>query len=101
MSTPSSLPKPFAGALVAGLDAVAIAIAETDIELSSQHALFRRSDVPAKRLAPVLSHPEALMQAVAEVVLGLRVAGRCRDSKPLDCHTSRSRNSEVVAIRKG
>lgn len=80
MSAPRSLSKPFSGAPGAGLDAVAIAIAETNIELSSEHALFRCSEVPAKRVAPVPSRPEALMQAVAEVVLGLRVAGRCRDS---------------------
>jgi hypothetical protein len=101
MSAPSSLPKPFAGLLVAGLDAIAIAIAKTNIELSPEHALFRSSEVPAKRVAPILSNPEPLMEGVAEVVLSLRVAGRCRDSEPLHCHALRSRNSEAVSIPQG
>jgi hypothetical protein len=55
MSAPSSLPKPFAGFLAASFDAVAIAIAETNVELSSEHALFRTSKIPAKRVAPTLA----------------------------------------------
>ena len=101
MSAPSSLPKPFAGFQVASLDAVAIAIAETNIELSPQNALFRSSEVPAKRVARVLSHPESLMQAVAEVVLGLRVAGLRRHPEPLHSHALGSRKSEAVSITQG
>ena len=77
MSAVSSPLKPFASSPVANLDAVAIAIAEANVELSSQHALFRGSEIPAKRLAKVFSNPEPLMEAVTEIVLGLRVAGRC------------------------
>jgi hypothetical protein len=98
MSAASSPLKPFASSPAASLDAVAIAIAEANVELSSEHALFRSSEIPAKRVASISSHPEPLMEAVSEIVLGLRIAGRCRDSEPLHCHTLRSRNSEAVSI---
>ena len=101
VSAPSSFSKPFASLLVASLDAVAIAIAETNIELSPEHAMFRGLEVAAKSVAPVLSNPEALVQAVAEIILGLRVAGRCRDSEPLHRHALRSRNSQTVSIPQG
>ena len=77
MSAASSPVKPFASSPVANLDAVAIAIAEANVELSLEHALFRGSEIPAKRLAKISSHPEPLMQAVTEIIPGLRVAGRC------------------------
>ena len=54
MSAPSSLPKPFAGLLVASLDAVAVAIAETNIELSPGHTLSGSSEIPADRHAEQL-----------------------------------------------
>ncbi len=98
MSAASSPLKPFASFPVARLDAVAIAIAETNVELSPEHALFRSSEIPAKRVASILSHPKPLMEAVSEIVLGLRVAGRCRDSEPLHCHALRPRNSEAVTV---
>ena len=43
MSAASSPLKPFAGFPIVSLDALAIAIAETNIELSPEHAQFRRS----------------------------------------------------------
>jgi hypothetical protein len=69
------------GLQLASLDAVAIAIAETNVELSPDHTLFGSSEIPAKSLAPILTHPEPLMEAVSEIVLGVRVAGRRRDSE--------------------
>ena len=96
MSAASGPLKPFPGPPVANLDAVAIATTETNVELSPDHTLFRSSKIPAKRAASVLAHVEPLMQAVSEIVLGLRVAGRCRDSEPLHGQALRSRNSEAV-----
>jgi hypothetical protein len=83
MSAASSPLKPFASSPAASLDAVAIAIAEANVELGSEHALFRSSEIPAKRVASIFSHPESLTEAESEIVLGLRIAGRCRDSEPL------------------
>jgi hypothetical protein len=57
MSAASSLLKPFAGFQLAILDAVAIAIAETNVELSPDHTLFRSSEIPAKSMAPILAEP--------------------------------------------
>ena len=53
-------PSAIRGLVVAGLDAVAIAIAETNVELSPQQAVCRSLEVPAKHAGPVLSHPESL-----------------------------------------
>ena len=101
MAAASSLLKPFEGFQLASLDAVAIAIAETNVELSPDHTLSRGSEIPAKSLLPVLTHPEPFMEAVSEIVLGVRVAGRCRDSEPLYCLPLRSRNSEAVSVPQG
>jgi hypothetical protein len=98
MSAASSLLKPLAGFQLASLDAVAIAIAETNVELSPDHTLSRSSEIPAKSLAPILTHPEPFMEAVSEIVLGVRVAGRRRDSEPLHRSPLRPRNSEAVSI---
>jgi hypothetical protein len=98
MSAASSLLKPFASSSGASLDAVAIATAEANVELSSEHALFRSSKIPAKSLEPILTHPEPLMEAVSEIVLGVRVAGRRRDSEPLHRGALRPWNSEAVSI---
>jgi len=98
MSAASSLLKPLASFLVTSLDAIAIAIAETNVELSPEHALFRSLEIPAKRVASIFSHAEPLMEGVAEIVLGLGVASRCRDSEPLHCDALRSRNSEAVPV---
>ena len=78
MSAASSPLKPFASSPVASGDAVAIAIAEADVELASEHALIRSSEIPAKRVASIFSHPEPLMEAVSEIILGVRVARRRR-----------------------
>jgi hypothetical protein len=101
MSAASSPLKPFARSRAASLDAVAIAIAEADVELGSEHALIRSSEIPAKRVASIFSHPEPLMEAVSEIVLGFRIARRCRDSEPLHCHALRLRNSEAVSTAQG
>jgi hypothetical protein len=98
MPAASSLLKPFASLQIASLDAVAIAIAETNVELSSEHALFRSSEIPAKGVASIFFHAEPLMEAVSEIVLRLGIAGCCRDSEPLHCHAPRSRNSKAVSI---
>ena len=62
MSATSSPLKPFASSPAASLDSVAFAIAEADVELSSEHALFRSSEIPAKRVASIFSRPEPLME---------------------------------------
>ena len=98
MSAASSLLKPFAGFQLASRDAVAIAIAETNVELSPDDTLSGGSEIPAKSLAPILTHAEPLMEAVSEIVLGVRVAGRRRDSEPLHRDAPRPRNSEAVSI---
>ncbi len=98
MSAASSLLKPFAGFQLASLDAVAIAIAETNVELSPDHTLSGSSEIPAKSLAPILTHPEPLMEAVSEIVLGVPVAGRRRESEPLHRDALRPRNHEAVSI---
>jgi hypothetical protein len=101
MSAASSLLKPLAGFQLASLDAVAIAIAETNVELRLNEPLSRSSEIPAKRLAPLLTHPEPFMEAVSEIVLGVRVAGRRRDSEPLHRDARRPRDSEAVSIPQG
>lgn len=98
MSAASSSLKPLASSPAASLDAVAVAIAEAYVELGSEHALIRSSEIPAKRVASIFSHAEPLVEAVSEIVLGLQVAGRCRNSEPLHCHALRSRNSDAVSI---
>jgi hypothetical protein len=98
MSTASSLLKPLASFLVVGLDAVTIAVTETNNELSPEHALLSSSEVPMKCEASIFSHPEPLVEAVSEIVLGVRVASRRRDSEPLHRDALRLRNSEAVSI---
>src|ERR1700730_13045460 len=82
MSAASSLLKPFAGFPVASLDAVTIAIAEANVELSSEHALFRSSKIPAKTRGAYPYPPRAPMEAVSEIVSCLR-------SRPLESPRSR------------
>jgi hypothetical protein len=79
---------------------VAIARAETNVELSPDHTLFGSSETTAKSLAPILTHAEPLVEAVSEIVLGVRVAGRRRDSEPLHRDALRPRNSEAVSNAK-
>ena len=79
MSAASSPLKPFASSPVANLDAVAIAIAEANVELSPDHTLSGSSEIPAKSLAPILTHAEPLVEAVSEIVLGVRAHSTHRD----------------------
>ena len=98
MSAASRFTKPDTGLPIVRLDAVAVPVAQTSVELRSYHAFPRSSQVPGKRPTSIRAYAKALVHAVSELVHRICVARRRRESQPLDGHSPRARHSQTISV---